>query len=209
MPLFSSTQPSIRARILPRFPAQVLAGNGMVITKSGGTYVFSATSVVPTLGHLPDITSDRLLGRDTAGTGPPEELTVGGGLTFNASGGVELSTNQRFRSLPVLFPAVAAAQQQDFMIPLTCTISQVTMLANVVGSAVVDIWKDTYVNFPPTAADTITAAAKPTISATNKYQDSILTGWTKTVAAGDILRINIDSVTTITRLAIFIDVVTT
>jgi hypothetical protein len=47
--LFSSTQPSIRARILPRFPAQVLAGTGMVITKSGGVYTFAAASVPASL----------------------------------------------------------------------------------------------------------------------------------------------------------------
>lgn len=44
MPLSSSTQPSLRARILPRFPAQVLAGNGITITKTGGTYTFEVVN---------------------------------------------------------------------------------------------------------------------------------------------------------------------
>jgi|SRR5215475_4492636 len=44
MALFSSTQPSLRARLLPRFPAQVLAGNAMSITKSGGTYTFAVVN---------------------------------------------------------------------------------------------------------------------------------------------------------------------
>lgn len=43
MALFSSTQPSLRARILPRFPARVLAGTGITITKSGGAYTFAVT----------------------------------------------------------------------------------------------------------------------------------------------------------------------
>jgi hypothetical protein len=56
MPLFSSTQPSIRARILPRFPAQVLAGTGISITKSGGTYVFATTGLVTASSlHLPSL----------------------------------------------------------------------------------------------------------------------------------------------------------
>lgn len=41
MSLFSSTQPSLRARILPRFPASVVGGNGVNISKSGLTYTFS------------------------------------------------------------------------------------------------------------------------------------------------------------------------
>lgn len=45
MSLFSSTQPSIRARVLARFPVNVVAGSGMTITKSGITYTFAVSSV--------------------------------------------------------------------------------------------------------------------------------------------------------------------
>lgn len=38
-----------------------------------------------------DIATDRLLGRDTAATGDPEELTVTGGLEFSGSGGIQRS----------------------------------------------------------------------------------------------------------------------
>lgn len=40
---------------------------------------------------LGDMTSDRLLGRDTAGTGGVEELTVSGGLEFSGAGGIRRS----------------------------------------------------------------------------------------------------------------------
>jgi hypothetical protein len=36
------------------------------------------------------VTSDRVLGRDSAGTGPIEELTVGGGIAFTGAGGLVL-----------------------------------------------------------------------------------------------------------------------
>jgi hypothetical protein len=91
-------------------------------------------------------------------------------------------------------------------VPYACTILSATLLADVSGSVVVDIWKDTYANYPPVVADTITASAKPTISAALKAQDSTLTGWNKTVAAGDILAFNIDSVTSIKRLSISLKV---
>lgn len=44
--MFSSTQPSLRARVIPRFPANVLAGNGMVITKVGITYTFEVNAEI-------------------------------------------------------------------------------------------------------------------------------------------------------------------
>lgn len=91
-------------------------------------------------------------------------------------------------------------------IPFACTITQVTTLADQTGSIVVDIWKDTYANFPPTVADTITAAAKPTISSAVKAQDATLTGWTVSLAAGDILAFNVDSVTSITRATVALQV---
>jgi len=40
---------------------------------------------------LGNITTDRLIGRDTAGTGETEQLTVGGGLEFTGSGGIQRS----------------------------------------------------------------------------------------------------------------------
>lgn len=89
------------------------------------------------------------------------------------------------------------------------TISAVTLLADQSGSIVFDIWKDSYANFPPTVADTITASAKPTISTATKSQDTTLTGWTTAIAVGDILRFNVDSVTTITRVTLALKIVRT
>jgi hypothetical protein len=83
------------------------------------------------------------------------------------------------------------------------------MLADQSGSIVVDVWKDTYANYPPTNADTITASAKPTISSATKSQDATLSGWTTSVAAGDILAFNVDSVTSIQRVTISLRVTKT
>ena len=91
-------------------------------------------------------------------------------------------------------------------IPFACTINRVTMMADQSGSIVVDIWKDTYANFPPTDADSITASAPPTISSAQKSQDSTLTGWTTSISAGDFLAFNVDSCSTITRVTISLKV---
>jgi hypothetical protein len=90
----------------------------------------------------------------------------------------------------------------DVVIPFNATISEWSLLGDQTGSAVVDIWKSTYANYPPTSGNSITASAKPTISASNKGQSSTLTGWTTTISAGDILRFNVDSISTIQRLSI-------
>ncbi len=94
----------------------------------------------------------------------------------------------------------------DLQIDGACTIQSVTMLADQTGSIVVDIWAEDYANYPPTVADTITASAKPTITAATKSTDATLTGWTTAIAAGDILRYNVDSVTDIQRVTVVLKV---
>jgi hypothetical protein len=94
----------------------------------------------------------------------------------------------------------------DVLMPFDCTILEVTLLADQTGSIVVDIWKDVYSNFPPSNADSITAEAVPTISSSNKYKDATLTDWTTSISAGDILRFNVDSCTTIKRCTVILKV---
>ncbi|MBA7575418.1 hypothetical protein ES708_17247 [subsurface metagenome] len=105
--------------------------------------------------------------------------------------------------------AIETGEKGHLEIPFACTIMLVTMLADQTGSIVVDIWKDDYAHFPPTDADSITASAPPTISSARKSQDSTLTGWTKSIAAGDILAYNVDSVTDIQRVTISLKVTKT
>jgi hypothetical protein len=98
--------------------------------------------------------------------------------------------------------AIATGIKGDITIPFACTITEWTLLADASGSIVVDIWKDTYANYPPVVGDAITGSAKPTISAATKGQSSTLTGWTTSVAAGDTLRFNVDSASTVTRVTL-------
>jgi hypothetical protein len=95
-------------------------------------------------------------------------------------------------------------------VPFAGTITGVTLLsvddAATSGSIVVDVWKDTYANYPPTVADTITAAAKPTLSSATKSVDTTLTGWTLSVSAGDIIAFKVDSATTVTKVLLILTV---
>jgi hypothetical protein len=80
-------------------------------------------------------------------------------------------------------------------VPFTADIVSARMVLDRSGSIVVDIWKDTYANFPPTDADSITASAVPTISSAVTMEDTTLIGWTIRVDKGDWLVFNVDSVT--------------
>lgn len=82
-------------------------------------------------------------------------------------------------------------------VPFTCNIVGWTLLADQVGSLVIDVWKDTYAAFPPTVADTIAGSEKPTLSGVQKNQDLVLTTWTLGLNLGDVLAFKVDSATSV------------
>jgi hypothetical protein len=98
---------------------------------------------------------------------------------------------------------LTANKQQDLQVPFAGTITDWAFVGDTTGSAVVDVWKKS--TFPPAVGQTITASAKPTISAANSASSSTLTGWTTSLAVGDWLRFNLDSVSSFTRLLLIIN----
>jgi hypothetical protein len=105
--------------------------------------------------------------------------------------------------------AITTGIKGDIEVPFACTITAWEVLADQSGSIVIDVWKDTYANFPPTVGDTITGTEKPTLSSAAKNQDTNLTSWTTSVSANDILRFNVDSATTVTRVTLSLTVTRT
>lgn len=98
--------------------------------------------------------------------------------------------------------AITTGVKADLVVPYNCTVLGWDIFANASGSIVVDVWKDTYANFPPTVADTITGTEKPTLSSAAKNQDTALSSWTTTLNRNEILRFNVDSATTVTRVTL-------
>jgi hypothetical protein len=94
-------------------------------------------------------------------------------------------------------------------VPYACAITVAELVADVSGSIVIDVWKDTAANFPPTDADSIAASAPPTLSSAQRSSDSTLTGWTVSLAAGDYLGFNVDSASTVTRVTLALKVTRT
>lgn len=78
-----------------------------------------------------------------------------------------------------------------------------TLMADRAGSVQFDIFKSTFAGYPPAAS--IVAAAPPLLSAADHGESSTLTGWTISVAAGDVLGFSITSVATIQRVTLQLD----
>lgn len=99
-------------------------------------------------------------------------------------------------------PVLTTGVKAYFEVPIAIRVTGWTLLADAVGSIVIDLWKDTYAAFPPTVADTITGSEKPTLAGVQKAQDLTLTTWTTDLAVGDILAINVDSVATVKQVTL-------
>lgn len=137
--------------------------------------------------------------------------TQGAGMTLTdagAAGNYTFAVSANTRTVEIFMiidgggSAIVSGIKGDIVVPFNCTIVEAHALVDQTGSIVVDVWKDTYANFPPTDADSITASAPITISSATKAKDTTLTGWTTSVTAGDILRFNVDSATTVTRCTV-------
>lgn len=102
--------------------------------------------------------------------------------------------------------AITPGIKGDVAINFSGTIIEAQVLADQTGSIVVDLWKDTYANFPPDAADSITASTPLTISSGTKADDATLASWIKSITAGDILRYNVDSVASHERVTIILKI---
>lgn len=169
-------------------------GSANTVLKSDGTDASWGSIVNADISASAEIAVSKLadgdayqrIRTDAAGTGV-EYFTEQAGIPFVIDGGGS---------------AITTGIKGDIEVPFDCVIKSVRMFADQSGSIVVDIWKDTYANFPPTDADSITASAVPTISSAIKSEDTTLTGWTTTLSKGDILRFNVDSVTDIQRVTI-------
>lgn len=97
--------------------------------------------------------------------------------------------------------AVTTGLKGFIYIPYACTIQSWTLMADAVGSAVVDVWKTPYASFPPNSGNSITAGLPPTLTAAQNAQATNLSGvWATGVAAGDVLAFNVNSASTVTRL---------
>lgn len=71
------------------------------------------------------------------------------------------------------------------------------------GSVTVDVWVDSWANYPPTDADSITNGNEPSYTSAQKAESNDLSNWSVvTVSAGDIIKCHIDSVSSVEQLVL-------
>lgn len=91
--------------------------------------------------------------------------------------------------------------------PLAGTITRASIITDGgPGSCEINIWLDTFANFPPLVADSIVGATPPTITADTTYEDTTLSDWDTAVLAGDVVAFSLVATTTFTFVAIQLEV---
>jgi len=91
------------------------------------------------------------------------------------------------------------------VIPYDGVIAGWSIVSDVVGSCVIDVWKAA--GTIPTVANTITGTEKPTLTAQQLNSDNVLTTWSVAVTAGDVIGFNLDSVSTLTSVNLIIKII--
>lgn len=129
-------------------------------------------------------------------------LSIGGNAVINSSG---IVTNQVVSINFVIDgggTTITTGKKGVVVVPFAMTVTGWDVIADQSGSIVVDVNRSTYSGFPTTSS--IAGSELPTLSSVQKNQDLTLTTWTTSIAAGDILEFEVDSITTCQRVTVAI-----
>lgn len=204
---------------------------GQVLTVSGGLPVWSATpadAVSSVFGRTGAVTAQNgdytaaqvgaiattLMTANgdliTRAAGVPSALAIGStGQRLTVVGGAPAWASTTITQTIIFIisgggSAITTGSKGFIAVDYAATITAVTLLADQSGSIVVDIQSGTYSAFPTNSS--ICGAAKPTLSAAQKSQDTTLTGWTTSITAGNILEFIVDSASTVTQVTVVLTV---
>ena len=185
--------------------ARTALGLGDSATKNVGTGAAQVASGNHTHAQLHDAAT--VAGNGITLNGQSISLNIGTGAAQISSGNHNHTTSG---SLGIVIDGagsvISAGVKGYLKVPYDCTITSSEIVAKQTGSIIIDIWRDTYTNFPPTDADSITASATPTLFSGQKSQDLTLTNWAKSLTGGHYLAFNVDSVTGVTQATLTLNI---
>jgi hypothetical protein len=98
--------------------------------------------------------------------------------------------------------AIAPGIRNPIEVPFACLIVGAKLVGDRVGSIVVDIWKTTFAGLPASGANSICAAAPPTLSNARTMADATLAGWTRQLNEGDWLTYNVASASVLQQVTV-------
>ena len=176
-------------------------------TYSNGTIVLSGTGILGTItgfttgggggNSIGELTGDVTAGPATASSQSvvstvKNNIKTGAlGITVDGLGGV-----------------ISSGQKGYVYVPYDGVITGWSIAGDATGSCVIDVWKDSYNNFPPTSGDSITGTQKPTLTNQQVNRDLSLSSWTTTISSGDYIGFNVEpSPTGVTRVNLIINVI--
>jgi hypothetical protein len=103
---------------------------------------------------------------------------------------------------------ISSGQKGYVYVPYDGIITGWSIAGDATGSCVIDVWKDSYNNFPPTSGDSITGTQKPRLTNQQVNRDLSLSSWTTTISSGDYIGFNVEpSPTGVTRVNLIINVI--
>ena len=165
-----------------------LASGGVINFANGDVLVTHSSNTLAFTGASSGYTFDANVATTGTFTKNGNDVTVGT-VTYVIDGGGS---------------TITTGSKGFLQIPFACTVNNWTIVADQSGSIVVDVKRATYSGFPTTSS--IAGSEKPTLSSVQKNQDLSLSTWTTSIAAGDILEFNVDSVTTVQRVTLALQV---
>lgn len=191
-------------------PAPLVSAYGTIFTSTGINLTYSQTAtdvtISPGIGAsitIPAASSTfaGMLDATRAGIIDGLHPIASSGLYSDLSG-----TPDRTVVIPMIIDGggipIVPGITRYFSIPFAATITGWAIMADQVGSIAIDIWKTPFVNYPPTIANSITAAALPTLVSAASAQQSNLIGWTTGINAGDVLGFHVISASAVTSVTV-------
>lgn len=182
---------------------------GSVEFTQGGTYITGSTTIADIEGAVFALNSQYLVLSQSSDLSNERVLSLSSRFTSSDAGAgntytVDLSNNIRTSTVGVVIDGggseITVGEKVELLIPFSASIQSWALLADRSGSITVDIWKSTYATYPPTSASSITATARPFISASVKNTSSTLTGWTTAIEKNDTLKFYVSASSTIQRV---------
>jgi hypothetical protein len=171
----STTGNAATATALASLPSQCAANNFATGVAANG----NANCTQPLLANLS--------GTATAGQIPANLRARAIGATFTGGGN-----------------AVTANSINYFTVPFACTISAWSITVDT-GTATIDVWKIATGTAVPTVLNTITSSATPAISSGTALHSTVLTGWTVSVSANDIIAFQVKAVSNATVASLILE----